>query len=106
MTSPFLRTLFFFWLCCYLAGPLVQMFDSWDSLEEEMGDIAFSTSGVLIWAGAAIAIAMLLFRHFCKVCKYLDRVYGIELPTLIVKLATTSAATEAGLILASPPLRI
>ena len=38
MTSPFLRTLFLFWLCCYLAGPFVQMFDSWDSqLSESAG---------------------------------------------------------------------
>src|SRR5262245_16406868 len=106
MTSPLLRKLFLIWLCCYLAGPLVQMFDVWHAFQEEMGDIAFSTSGVLIWAGAAIAIGILLFRHFCKVCKYLDRVYRFDLPTLNFCLNAASPVTRAGMVIASPPLRI
>src|SRR5262249_14353983 len=60
------QILFLIWLICYLAGPLVETFDYWDSPQEEMTDIATSACGALIWLAAGICAAILLLREFCK----------------------------------------
>src|SRR5262249_44686383 len=66
MSRRSLQILFLTWLCWYLAGPLFETFDSWDTPQEELADIASSESGSLVWAAAGICIAVLLFQHLCK----------------------------------------
>ena len=63
-----LKILFFAGLCWYLSGPLVEMFDFWDSPSDEMGDIASSLSGTLIWVAAGVCTGMFLFRKMRAIC--------------------------------------
>src|SRR5437764_1277932 len=66
MSRELLRGLFWIWLCCYLAGPLFETFDCWDAPQEEMGDIASSACGALIWAAAGLSVPIFVFQQFCK----------------------------------------
>src|SRR2546428_565535 len=71
MSAPFVRIVFVIWLGWYLAGPLAETFDFWDTPQEEMADLASSVDGALVWAAAAICLAILVSRQFCKCCSYL-----------------------------------
>src|SRR5262245_63914829 len=74
MSGRSLRVLFLIWLCWYLAGPLFETFDFWDTPQEELLDIASSTSGALIWAAAEVCLAVLLLRQLCKYSRGLARI--------------------------------
>jgi len=66
MSRQCLRVVFLIWLCCYLAGPVFETFDFWETPQEEMGDIASSACGVLIWAAAGLCVAVFVFQQFCN----------------------------------------
>src|SRR5262245_59817402 len=100
MASRVLRSLFFIWLCCYLSGPLIQMIDSWDSPQEELVDIASSSSGILVWLAGAIAVAISVFRDMCESCHVNLICVG---DALAISLRTLTGPVN--LILPSPPLR-
>ena len=69
MSRAVLQILFLTWLGCYVAGPLFQTFDVWDTPLEEMGDVASSQCGSLIWAGCAVSLAIFALRHLLKSCR-------------------------------------
>jgi hypothetical protein len=102
----FLRVLFSVWLCWFLAGPVFETFDFWDSSQEEMLDIASSICGALIWAAASVCLAIRLLRELHKRCSHLSAFGLKELTPLKLSLPTDSSAEESRFILASPPLRI
>lgn len=104
MSRKFLRILFYIWLCWYLSGPVIEVFDSWDNANEEMLDIASTISGALVWAAALVCLAIVLLRHLLKLSSYL--VIGIKQASQSVKFRRDSSPEESGFILASPPLRI
>src|SRR5262245_57505623 len=106
MTSRAHRMLFLAWLCCYLAGPLVEMIDFWDKAEQEMVDLASSSTGMLIWVAAAVAVGISLFRQFWNACRHLKRVREVLMPLLLNSLPIEFAVLETTYRFASPPLRI
>src|SRR5262245_46174851 len=83
--SRSLRIVFVIWLICYLAGPLVETFDDWDTPQEEMTDIATSAGGVLIWAAAGVCAAVALLRQFSKHCRE-SALLGLNVPLLLLRL--------------------
>src|SRR5439155_5304472 len=94
MSRQFLRGLFLLCLCCYLAGPLFETFDFWDTPQEEMADIASSATGVLIWAAAGVCLAILLIRQLCRWCSRLDAARTGVLLLLICDLGSYFLPTE------------
>src|SRR5881296_830170 len=107
MSAPFVRIVFVIWLGWYLTGPLAETFDFWDTPQEEMTDIASSVDGTLVWAAAAICLAILISRQFCKCCSYLAEAGLSDLLFLILLPLVDASAAEPGSILAaSTPLRI
>ena len=62
----------------------METFDFWDTPQEEMGDIASSVDGALVWAAAAICLAILVSRQFCKCCSYLTEAGLLDLVSLIL----------------------
>ena len=108
MSREFGRIVFAIWLCWYLTGPLAETFDFWDTPQEEMGDIASSIDGALVWAAAAICVAILVSRQFRNCCSYLAEVRLLDLPSsLILTLPVDLSVTEPQPIFLEPPqLRI
>ena len=107
MSAPFVRIVFVFWLGWYLTGPLAETFDFWDTPQEEMTDLASSVDGALVWAAAAICLAILVSRQFCKCCSYLAEAGLLDLLSLIFVPLVDLSATERGpLLTGSIPLRI
>jgi len=107
MSAHFFRIVFVIWLGWYLTGPLAETFDFWDTPQEEMGDLASSLDGALVWAAAAICLAILVSRQFCKCCSYLAEAGLLDLLSLIFVPLTDLSTTEVGSIIAgSTPLRI
>lgn len=95
MSREFVRIVFAIWLCWYLTGPLAETFDFWDTPQEEMGDIASSVDGALVWAAAAICVAILLSRQFRNCCSYLAELRLLDLPaSLILTLPKDLSVTE------------
>jgi len=58
------KLLVLLWLGWYLSGPLAQFVDSWDSPQEEIGDIARSAGGVVTLLGGVICFGIVLFRRW------------------------------------------
>ncbi len=107
MSAPFVRIVFVIWLGWYLTGPLAETFDFWDTPQEEMTDLASSVDGALVWAAAAICLAILVSRQFCKCCSYLAEAGLLDLLSLIFVPLTDLSTTVVGSIIAgSTPLRI
>ena len=109
MSREFVRIVFAIWLCWYLTGPLAETFDFWDTPQEEMGDVASSVDGALVWAAAAICFAILVSRRFRNCCSYLAEVRLLDLlPYLSLTLPVDLSVTEPGPIFLdeSPQLRI
>ncbi len=108
MSREFVRIVFAIWLCWYLTGPLAETFDFWDTPQEEMGDIASSVDGALVWAAAAICVAILLSRQFRNCCTYLAEVRLLDLPpSPMFTLPVDLSLPEGGpIFLESPQLRI
>ena len=107
MSAPFVRIVFVIWLGWYLTGPLAETFDFWDTPQEEMTDLASSVDGALVWAAAAICLAILVSRQFCKCCSYLAEAGLLDLLSLIfVRLPDLSATERGPLLTGSIPLRI
>ena len=104
MSRKFLRILFLIWLGWYLAGPVIETFDSWDNANEEMLDIASSVCGALVWAAALVCLAIVLLRELLKHSSYLA--IGIKPASQSVNFRKEPSSEEFGFILASPPLRI
>ncbi len=106
MSRQFLRVVFLIWLCWYLAGPLFETFDFWDTPQEEMGDIASSESGVLIWAAAGLCVAVFVFQQFCR-CFGCSAVFRVNLLSLLsLKLPSYLTAAESIPALDTSPLRL
>ena len=101
--SRSLRIVFVIWLLCYLAGPLVETFDDWDTPLEEMTDIATSAGGVLIWAAAGVCAAIALLREFCKHCRE-SAILSLKAPLLLLRfdLAFAPVSLPVPLFDASP----
>ena len=57
----------------YLSGPLAQFVDSWDSPQEEIGDIARSAGGVVTLLAGVICFGIALFRRWRDGCLHLAR---------------------------------
>ena len=64
MRRRIMKLLVLLWLGWYLSGPLAQFVDSWDSPQEEMGDIARSAGGVVTLLGGVICFGIVLFRRW------------------------------------------
>src|SRR2546430_17699453 len=64
MRRHIMKLLVLLWLGWYLAGPLAQFVDSWDSPQEEIGDIARSAGGVVTLLGGVICFGIALFRRW------------------------------------------
>src|SRR5439155_19585710 len=99
MSAHFFRIVFVIWLGWYLTGPLAETFDFWDTPQEEMGDLASSLDGALVWAAAAICLAIVVSRQFCKCCSYLAEAGLLDLLSLILVPLVDLSATEPGSIL-------
>ncbi len=107
MSAHFFRIVFVIWLGWYLTGPLAETFDFWDTPQEEMTDLASSVDGALVWAAAAICLAILVSRQFCKCCSYLAEAGLLDLLFLIfVPLVDLSATERVSILPGSTPLRI
>src|SRR5207248_3121202 len=107
MSAPFVRIVFVIWLGWYLTGPLAETFDFWDTPQEEIADLASPVDGALVWAAAAICLAILVSRQFCKCCSDLAEAGLLDLLSLIFVPIVDLSATERGpLLTASLPLRI
>ena len=106
MSRRFLRVIFLIWLCCYLAGPLFETFDFWDTPQEEMGDIASSACGALIWAAAGLCVAVFVFQQFCKSFSCLAAFRVNLLSPLSFKLPSSLTATGPIAALDASPLRL
>jgi hypothetical protein len=107
MSRILLQTLFLLWLGCYLAGPLVQTFDVWDTPQEEMGDIASSLCGSLIWAACAVSLAIFALRQLLKSCRSSIRQNFADLLLQFSETLFDPSFNTSGFNLAaSPPLRI
>jgi hypothetical protein len=102
-----LQIAFLAWLGCYLAGPLFQTFDVWDTPQEEMGDVASSLCGSLIWAGCAVSLAIFALRQLLKSCRSSigqNLVDPLLQPSEI--LLDPSSNGSGFKLVGSPPLRI
>ena len=106
MSGRFLRVLFLIWLCWYLAGPLFETFDFWDTPQEEMTDIASSASGALIWAAAGVSFGILLLRRLCQCCSALTGLNPNLMLPLPFDLRDDLPPTEQALIFDISPLRL
>ena len=106
MSRQFLRVVFLIWLCCYLAGPVFETFDFWDTPQEEMGDIASSACGVLIWAAAGLCVAVFVFQRFCKYFGCLAAFRVNLLSPLSLKLPSYLTAAARIPVLDTSPLRL
>ena len=104
MNPRVLRVVFFLWLCWYLSGSLFEAIDSWDTTQQEMGDIEWYT-GVLTLAAAGLCVGIFLFRQFCARCSYLARVALGELSLLFI-LPVPSPFIESRPVAGVRPLRI
>ena len=67
------KLLVLLWLGWYLSGPLAQFVDSWDSPQEEIGDIARSAGGGVTLLGGVICFGIALFRRWRERCLHLAR---------------------------------
>jgi hypothetical protein len=95
------------WLCWYLSGPMIEAFDSWDSPQEEMTDIASSQCGALVWIAAAACLALLAFRQFLKRSTYISSLGERPWMKLIPLISGDPVSiVQTGFAVASPPLRI
>ena len=102
-----LQILFLLWLGCYLAGPLVQAFDVWDTPQEEMGDVASSLCGSLIWAACAVSLAIFALRQLLTSCRSSVRQNFVDpLLQLTETLFEPSFNPNGFDLVGSPPLRI
>src|SRR5262245_59212200 len=107
MSAHFFRILFLIWLGWYITGPLAETFDFWDTPQEEMSDLASSLDGALVWAAAAICLAILVSREFCKCCSYLAEAGLLDvLSQIVVPLVELSATEPGSILVGSTPLRI
>ena len=106
MSAQFVRIVFLIWLGWYLTGPVVETFDFWDTPQEEMADIASSIDGALVWAAAAICLAILVSRELCRCCSYLTEAGLLDLRSLILFQLEDCSATEPSILTGSTPLRI
>jgi len=106
MSAQFVRIVFLIWLGWYLTGPVVETFDFWDTPQEEMADIASSVDGALVWAAAAICLAILVSRELCRCCSYLTEAGLLELSLIWVPLVDPSATEPWSVLTGSTPLRI
>jgi hypothetical protein len=102
-----LQAVFLIWLCSYLAGPLVQTVDVWDTPQEEMVDMASSLCGMLIWAACGVGLAIFALRRLTECCGDLLQQY-FELPLLLPSALPVSRSSAPGefVFVGSPPLRI
>jgi hypothetical protein len=64
-TAKFLALL---WLGWYLSGPLAQFVDSWDSPQEEIGDIVRSAGGAVTLLAGVVCFGIALFRRWRERC--------------------------------------
>ena len=106
MNAQFVRIVFLIWLGWYLTGPVVETFDFWDTPQEEMADVASSIDGALVWAAAAICLAILVSRELCRCCSYLTEAGLLELSLIWVPLVDPSATEPGSVLTGSTPLRI
>ena len=58
------KLLVLLWLGWYLSGPVAQFVDSWDSPQEEIGDIARSAGGAVTLLAGVICFGIALFRRW------------------------------------------
>ena len=61
------------WLVWYLSGPLFETIDSWDSPQEEIGDIIRSAGGAVTLIAVVVYFGMVSFRKLRERCLYLAR---------------------------------
>jgi len=73
MRRRIMKLLVLLWLGWYLSGPLAQFVDSWDSPQEEIGDIARSAGGVVTLLAGVICFGIALFRRWRDGCLHLAR---------------------------------
>jgi hypothetical protein len=107
MSRTVLQILFLLWLGCYVAGPLFQTFDVWDTPQEEMGDMASSQCGSLIWAACAASLAIFTLRQLLKSCRSSIRQNFVDpLLQLSETFFDPSFNANGFSLTASPPLRI
>src|SRR3989442_2627338 len=106
MSARFLRVLFLIWVSSSLAGPLFETFDFWDTPQEEMGDIASSACGVLIWAAAGLCVALFVFQQFCKYFGCLAAFRVSLLSPLSFRLPSYLTAAAPIPVLDTSPLRL
>ena|SRR5215469_16148306 len=101
------QSLFLIWLCLYLAGPLVQTVDFWDTPQDEMTDVASSLCGTLIWMACAASLARFALQQLRKCW---GRIVGREFVQPLLQwseMPLNPSFNEGGFTpIESPPLRI
>jgi hypothetical protein len=107
MRRTVLQIAFLIWLGSYLAGPLFQTFDVWDTPQEEMGDVASSQCGSLIWAGCAVGLAIFALRQLLKSCRSSIRQNLVDPLLQPSEILFDPSSNGSGFkLVGSPPLRI
>jgi hypothetical protein len=102
-----LQFIFLIWLCSYLAGPLVQTIDFWDTPQDDVNDIASSLCGTLIWAACAATLAILAWRELRKCRSYVVSRNLVRPQVQFCKAFLNLSFKGTGLnLVGSPPLRI
>ncbi len=68
-----IKLLVLLWLGWYLSGPLFEIIDSWDSPQEEIGDIIHSAGGAVTLIAVVVCFGIVTFRKLRERCLYLAR---------------------------------
>lgn len=106
MTQRSIKVLGMLWLCWYLAGPLSEIVDTWDTPREEMHDIFLYAGGSVTLAAAgwfASVLARRLRRRWSQIAR---AVHGRFRPALFETPMPFRFAARDPQLSASPPLRI
>jgi hypothetical protein len=102
MRPRILRLLALLWLGWYLAGPVCEAVDTWDSPKEELQDVIFHAGGALTVIAAAFCSARVLSRRFRQLHEVLAHRARIHL-VAILALKPQAFVPVASLLADNPP---
>jgi hypothetical protein len=104
MRPRIIRLLALLWLGWYLAGPVCEAVDTWDSPQEELQDVIFHAGGALTVVAAAFCAGRVLSRRFRQLREVLAQRARIHLVAILALKPQAFVPVASLLADNSPPL--